>query len=108
MPAAAAPAPEVAPAEVEVPAGFRGSVLEVVHPVSSLGMAPEDGETASTVEKTLFVPAGAHTIEVRIVAETAGLDLTGSIDGEFTVGEGRRLQVDLDPATLDLELAWAE
>jgi hypothetical protein len=116
------PAPEKA--EVEAPPGFQGSVLEVVHhnrvgsgymtlamdgiPVSSLGMAPLEGETESAVEKTLFVPTGPHTIEVRIVADSAGVDVSGTIQGEFTSGEGRRLQVDLNPETHALELRWAD
>jgi hypothetical protein len=33
--------------------------------------------------------------------------VTGSIDGRFTLGERRRLEVTLDPTTHQIGLSWA-
>jgi len=60
------------------------------------------------VEKTLLVPKGFHSIEIHIIGESSGIDVSTSIEGDFQVGAARRLDVGLDPETEVLELSWGD
>lgn len=69
---------------------------------------PRDGGSGEFVRKTLFVPEGVHAIEVHITSEPHGVDVRGTIEGEFDAGMLRRLEVSLDSQSSALALAWLD
>jgi hypothetical protein len=66
--------------------------------------------TGRELRRTVQVPAGERTVEVRISGRAAMIDVdaASSIRGQFEADEARWLRVALNPLTDSLRLSWME
>jgi serine/threonine-protein kinase len=122
-------APEPVPVpSAPPPVATESAMLEVVHsnrhrlarmeirmdgiPLWSGRLAPpedlEETTTGRVTAQTVAVPGGHHTIMVRVSNSMTGTEAEAAIEGEFSIGVVRKLEVVLDPRNGELHLAWLE